>query len=122
MGPDDKAPHAMSEIEDPHDTPTVRSRSMAPGVPSVLQIRGFRQFWIASLISNCGSWLQTVAAGYLVYHLTHSPGMVGALALVSRGPAFLLSTTGGGLPTASTAAWSAAGRSPSRGSRPRGWP
>ncbi len=87
----------MSEIEDPHDTPTVRSRSMVPGVPSVLQIRGFRQFWIASLISNCGSWLQTVAAGYLVYHLTHSPGMVGALALVSRGPAFLLSTTGGRL-------------------------
>jgi MFS family permease len=87
----------MSDIEDPHDARVPRSRSLAPGVPSVLRVRGFRQFWIASLISNCGSWLQTVAAGYLVYHLTHSPGMVGALALVSRGPAFVLSTTGGRL-------------------------
>lgn len=70
---------------------------MMPGVPSVLRVRGFRQFWIASLISNCGSWFQTVAAGYLVFHLTHSPGMVGALSLVARGPAFVLSTTGGRL-------------------------
>lgn len=78
-------------------TEAPRRQSRMPGVPSVLQLRGFRQFWIASLISNCGSWLQTVAAGYLVYHLTHSPGVVGALALVSRGPAFALSTLGGSL-------------------------
>ncbi len=78
-------------------TDTPRRQSGMRGVPSVLQLRGFRQFWIASLISNCGSWLQTVAAGYLVYHLTHSPGVVGALALVSRGPAFALSTLGGSL-------------------------
>lgn len=72
-------------------------RSFMPGVPSVLQLRNYRQFWVASLISNCGSWLQTVAAGWLVYEITHSPGMVGALSLVSRGPAFVLSTTGGKL-------------------------
>jgi len=63
----------------------------------VLQLRDFRRFWIASLISNCGSWLQAVAAGYLVFHLTHSPGMVGALSLVSRGPSFVLSISGGKL-------------------------
>jgi len=86
-----------TEPDDPHHAKVPRSRSLAPGVPSVLQVRDFRQFWIASLISNCGSWLQTVAAGYLVFHITHSPGMVGALALVSRGPAFVLSTSGGKL-------------------------
>ncbi len=70
---------------------------MVPGVPTVLQLQNFRRFWIASLISNCGSWLQAVAAGYLVFHLTHSPGMVGALSLVSRGPSFVLSISGGKL-------------------------
>jgi predicted MFS family arabinose efflux permease len=83
--------------DDPHHAKVPRSRSLAPGVPAVLQMRNFRQFWIASLISNCGSWLQTVAAGYLVFELTHSPGMVGALSLVARGPAFVFSTSGGKL-------------------------
>ncbi len=85
----------MMAPDDPHGATALRSRSLVPGVPTVLQLRDFRRFWIASLISNCGSWLQTVAAGYLIYHLTHSPGMVGALSLVSRGPAFLFSTSGG---------------------------
>jgi MFS family permease len=87
----------MTASDDPHHATAPRSRSLVPGVPTVLQIRDFRHFWIASLISNCGSWLQTVAAGFLIYHLTHSPGMVGALSLVSRGPAFLFSTSGGKL-------------------------
>jgi len=87
----------MTVGDDPHDVRVPRSRSLVPGVPAALQIRDFRHFWIASLISNCGSWLQTVAAGYLVFELTHSPGMVGALSLVARGPAFVFSTYGGQL-------------------------
>lgn len=66
-------------------------------VPGVLRVSGFRRVWLASLASNCGSWLQVVAAGWLVLQLTGSPTAVGALALVARGPAFLLSTLGGQL-------------------------
>ncbi|MFN8110641.1 MAG: MFS transporter [Thermoleophilia bacterium] len=66
-------------------------------VPGVLRVSDFRRFWVASLISNCGSWLQVVAAGWLVQQLTHSPAAVGALALVARGPAFVLSVAGGQL-------------------------
>jgi predicted MFS family arabinose efflux permease len=66
-------------------------------VPTVLRIPDFRRFWLASLASNCGSWLQVVAAGWLVLQQTGSPAAVGALALVARGPAFLLSTFGGQL-------------------------
>jgi MFS family permease len=66
-------------------------------VPDVLRVPAFRRFWLASLASNAGSWLQIVAAGYLIYHLTGSPAAVGALALVARGPAFVLSTYGGQL-------------------------
>jgi MFS family permease len=69
---------------------------MAP-VPQVLRVPEFRKVWLASLASNAGSWLQVVAAGWLILQLTHSPAAVGALALVMRGPAFVLSTYAGGL-------------------------
>jgi MFS family permease len=66
-------------------------------VPAVLQVRAFRRFWFASLASNAGSWLQVVGAGWLIYDLTQSPAAVGALALVARGPAFVLSAYAGQL-------------------------
>jgi predicted MFS family arabinose efflux permease len=66
-------------------------------VPGVLRVPAFRRVWLASLASNCGSWLQVVAAGWLVLEMTDSPAAVGALALVARGPAFVLSTVGGQL-------------------------
>ena len=66
-------------------------------VPAVLRVPEFRRFWLASLASNAGSWLQVVGAGWLIYDLTHSPAAVGALALVARGPAFVLSGYAGQL-------------------------
>jgi MFS family permease len=67
------------------------------GVPAVLRVPEFRRFWLASLASNAGSWLQVVGAGWLIYDLTESPAAVGALALVARGPAFVLSGYAGQL-------------------------
>lgn len=64
---------------------------------AVLRVREFRRFWFASLVSNAGSWLQVVGAGFLIYDLTESPAAVGALALVARGPAFVLSGYAGQL-------------------------
>jgi MFS family permease len=60
-------------------------------VPAVLRVPAFRRFWLASLASNAGSWLQVVAAGWLIYDVTGSPAAVGALALAARAPAFVLS-------------------------------
>ncbi|MEW6582376.1 MAG: MFS transporter, partial [Actinomycetota bacterium] len=68
-----------------------------PPVPSVLRVRAFRQVWLAGLASNAGSWLQIVAAGWLVLRMTGSPAAVGALALVARGPSILLSGWAGAL-------------------------
>ena len=67
------------------------------GVPQVLRVPEFRNVWLASMASNAGSWLQVVAAGWLILELTGSPAAVGALALVMRGPALLLSAYAGGL-------------------------
>ena len=66
-------------------------------VPAVLRYRAFRDVWLASLASNAGSWLQIVASGWLILQLTGSPAAVGALALVTRAPAILLSTVAGQL-------------------------
>jgi predicted MFS family arabinose efflux permease len=66
-------------------------------VPAVLRTPAFRRVWLASLASNAGSWLQVVASGWLIFQLTDSPAAVGALALVTRAPAFVLSTYGGEL-------------------------
>jgi predicted MFS family arabinose efflux permease len=66
-------------------------------LPAVLRERDFRRFWLASLASNAGSWLQVVGAGWLIYDLTKSPAAVGALALVARAPAFVLSAYAGQL-------------------------
>lgn len=67
------------------------------GVPSVLRVPAFRRFWLASLASNAGSWLQIVAAGWLIFQITGSPAAVGALALVARAPALVLSGYAGRL-------------------------
>jgi MFS family permease len=58
---------------------------------------GYRRVWLANLASNAGTWLHVVAAGWLIYDITESPAAVGALAMVTRGPAILLSMLGGGL-------------------------
>jgi predicted MFS family arabinose efflux permease len=66
-------------------------------VPQVLRVRAFRRVWLATLASNAGSWLQMIAGGWLILQLTGSPAAVGALALVLRGPALVLSPYAGGL-------------------------
>lgn len=66
-------------------------------IPSVLRVRDFRRVWLGSLASNAGSWLQIVASGWLILQLTGSPAAVGALALVTRAPAIVLSTVAGHL-------------------------
>lgn len=70
---------------------------MSIGVPAVLRVPAFRNVWLASVASNGGTWLQAVAAGWLVLEITGSATMVGLLALAYRAPAFLLSTWGGTL-------------------------
>ena len=37
----------------------------------------YRRFWVSQFFSNIGSWMQTVAQGYLVYRLTDSPFLLG---------------------------------------------
>jgi hypothetical protein len=77
--------------------------STSPTAP--LRIRRFRVLWLASVFSNIGSFLQTVAASWLMLELTGSPLWVGLMAASGTLPLLLLaypparsrtSSTGGG--------------------------
>lgn len=62
-----------------------------------LHYANFRRTFFARIVSGAGSWMQTVAAGWLVYEITGSAAAVGVLTVVSRGPGILLSGLGGQL-------------------------
>jgi len=53
--------------------------------------------WSAALVSNVGSWMQTVALGVLVTARTHQPGWTGLVAAAAFIPMGLLAPVGGAL-------------------------
>ena len=62
---------------------------------SALYIRDFRLFWIGQLISLSGTWMQSVAQGWLVYSLTKSPFYLGIVAASAALPILLFTFLGG---------------------------
>jgi MFS family permease len=57
----------------------------------------FRNLWLASLFSNIGTWLQNVAAAWLMTSLAPSPIWVALVQTASTLPVFLLSVPAGAL-------------------------
>src|SRR5688500_14650462 len=49
---------------------------------AALDIPAFRNYFIATVVSNIGSWMQIVAQGWLVLSLTDSPFYLGLVGLV----------------------------------------
>ena len=62
---------------------------------SALYFRDFRLFWLSQLISLSGTWMQSVAQGWLVYSLTKSPFYLGMVAAASTLPILLFTLIGG---------------------------
>lgn len=60
-----------------------------------LQNRRFVAYWLAGIISNVGTWLQSVTAGVVIYQLTGSALMVGVLGFANFVPVFVLALPGG---------------------------
>jgi len=68
----------------------------SPRSVSALGFRDYRLFWFGQLISLSGTWMQSVAQGWLVYSLTKSPFYLGMVAAAGSLP-ILLFTLGGGI-------------------------
>jgi len=62
---------------------------------SALQYRDFRIFWFGQIISLSGTWMQSVAQGWLVYSLTKSPFYLGLVAASGSFPILLFTLFGG---------------------------
>lgn len=62
-----------------------------------LRYRNFALIWVAALVSNVGSWMQTVTVGILVTARTGKPGWTGLVAAAAFVPIGLLSPLGGAL-------------------------
>src|ERR1700733_6456508 len=61
---------------------------------SPLRYSDFRRWWLAQLTSNVGSWMQTVAAQWVMISLTSSAFLVGAIQATNL-PVLLLAVPGG---------------------------
>lgn len=60
-----------------------------------LRHRNFRLFLTGQFISLCGTWMQTIAQGWLVLHLTNSAFAVGLVTALGSLPVLLFSLYGG---------------------------
>lgn len=64
---------------------------------ALLTDRTFGVYFVANLTSNCGTWLQNIAAAVVVYRLTGSTVMVGLVSILQFAASLLLSPWAGAL-------------------------
>src|SRR5580692_13000554 len=60
-----------------------------------LRITVFRWFWIAALVSNAGSWMQTVGAQWFLVHAAHAAILVSLVQTADMLPDVLFGIVGG---------------------------
>jgi len=87
------------------NVPIPENKPVAVGEPSprvswqaagrALRHRNFQLFFGGQLISLVGTWMQTVAQSWLVYRLTGSGLLLGAVGFASQIPVFLVAPVGG---------------------------
>ncbi len=78
-----------ARVEDAASRPRETTRFGALDVPV------FRNYFLATIISNIGSWMQILAQGWLILELTNSPFYLGLVGLVRAVPTIALSLVGG---------------------------
>src|SRR5215475_7914032 len=69
----------------------------APVRLAALRHRDFRLFWGGQLVSQIGTWMQSVGQAWLVLELTHSPFQLGLVTALQFTPVLLLSAVGGAM-------------------------
>src|SRR5258708_30152840 len=76
-------------MPDPAGGPTLAARFRSLGH------RNFRLYWIGQLVSLVGTWMQSVAQGWLMHRLTDSALMLGLLGFFQFAPVTLFSLWAG---------------------------
>ena len=73
------------------------STDAAPSAWSPLANGLFRNLWLATIVSNVGTWMQDVGAGWLMTSLSSSPSMVALVEAADSIPLMLLALPAGAL-------------------------
>jgi MFS family permease len=81
----------------PRGSEATGGAGLAPAPLGALRHRDFRLFWLGQLVSQIGTWMQSVAQAWLVLELTHSPLQLGVVSALQFTPILLLSPVGGAL-------------------------
>ncbi|HEX3633320.1 MAG TPA: MFS transporter [Casimicrobiaceae bacterium] len=81
--------------------PSTQSPNPAPAQPSSawspLHNALFRSLWIATIVSNVGTWMQDVGAGWLMTSLSSSPSLVALVEAADSIPVMFLALPAGAL-------------------------
>ena len=70
---------------------------MSDSTERPLSSRLFRAVWIATIVSNVGTWMHDVGAGWLMTSLSPDPLMVALVQAATTFPMFLLALPAGAL-------------------------
>jgi MFS family permease len=79
----------------PSESVVEREPSIIASIFSSFRHRNYRLFWAGQLISLIGTWVQSVAHGWLVYELTRSPAKLGYVSAAGSVPVLLFTLFGG---------------------------
>jgi len=86
----------MASVEK-ESSPGLASTEPSTSALTPLRIKVFRNLWLANLVSNLGTWMQDVSAGWLMTTLAPDPFMVSLVQVSWVLPAFLLTLPAGAL-------------------------
>ena len=75
--------------------PGDRRRRLQPRTFTSLRHRDYRLLWMGILCTSAATWMQQVALGWLMYDMTNSPFLLGALMACSAVPFLGLAPVGG---------------------------
>ncbi|WP_105104203.1 MFS transporter [Microbulbifer pacificus] len=76
----------------------VAGKTTEPGSPwAPFRHRAFAVLWLATVISNVGTWMHDVASGWLMTSLSPSPLMVALVQAATSAPVFLFALAAGAL-------------------------
>jgi MFS family permease len=83
--------------DDPSVDPPANAPEDRPGPWAPLRVHMFRMLWTAGVVSNLGTFMHTVGAGWAITDLTDNPTIVSLLQTMWTAPGFLLALLAGAL-------------------------
>ena len=88
----------MAKVQESVPEPVAMiTTNISPSTPAPMSFSVFRALWIATIISNVGTWMHDVGAGWLMTSLSPSPLLVALVQAATTLPMFLLALPAGAM-------------------------